>query len=77
MHSLYGSFLDNPTSSVNGRIPRCVRGVTVPSEMIVVHEMTVRMYLVLEVIMHDLVSECSVREIRTNNKRATGNVGKS
>ena len=42
-----------------------------------IREVTVWMFPVPEVIKHDPVNECSVREIRPNNKRATGNVGKS
>jgi len=62
--SLFGMGLDDPAPSVDGSVPKPVRGV--PSEMIVrdrIREASVRVFLILEDTMHGLVMECSVREM--------------
>ena len=76
--SLEGVRLDNPTTSVDRSVPKSVRGV--PNQMIVpnrILEASIRVLLVLEFTMHDLVKERSVREMRPADKRMVRNFGGS
>ena len=69
--------LDDPAPSVDGSVPKPVRGV--PSEMIVrnrIREASVRVFLILEDVMDGLVMERSVREMRPSGERVMRDIGR-